>query len=306
MSESRSRKGEKTAVATIAWARWRVTVPEEWRPLKIQGDPVKGSMMIGDAERPIVLIQWCRQPKAGFDTDKWFEQRFRKLGTVPARGAPVPERFTKTAWQPELSTHEGTSKTLWCGYSADACLIVEVIVTTLTEPRLRNWIFEKMMPGMKVSSEDEPCCWSMYAVGFRSPPGFELKQKHLYSGDVALLFEREDKGSLLLRQVYPAKLAMSRRTFERWLEATPFLERRKLRNPVRTAWTGHGPHDLEGIRLAGWKRLPAPLGRCGPRHVTAVAAVDLELDRLLIAELQTPGAQGGVEAESAVEHMNRA
>lgn len=294
----------QAARSLIAWAGWRLSVPEAWRPLKMTGDPAKGTMMIGDAERPIVLVQWWRPRKTVFDADKWFDQRFRKLGAHPTPGAPAPAGFTKTAWEPELATREGSSKTVWTGYSAEAGLVVEVIVTSLTEEWLRRSIYKTIVPGMTVSREDEPCCWSMYNVSFMSPPGFELELKHLFSGDVALKFKRGRGMTLLLRQVYPAKLAVSRRSLERWLEATPFIERRVLKSPAREAWHRDQPRRLEGIRQTGWKRLPAPLGRCAPRHSTAVAAVDGEMDRVLLAELQCPADAGGAEADWAVEKMN--
>jgi len=288
----------------IAWAGWQINVPESWRPLKIQGDPAKGTMMIGDAEQPIMLVQWWRPRRSVFKVEKWFEQRFRKLGAVPTQGAPAPERFSKTAWEPELATREGTSKTIWSGYSTEAGLLVEVIVTSLTEERLRKSIFKTIVPGMVVTGEDEPCCWSMYNVKFMSPPGYELKMKHLYSGDVALQFVRGRTSTLLMRQVYPAKLATSRRSLERWLEASPFTERRTLRSPVKETWHRNEPRKLEGIRLTGWKRLPAPLGRCAARHCQALAVIDKEMDRVLIAELQSQKDTGGREADWVIEKMN--
>lgn len=300
-----AKAGDKTETTLIAWAGWLMDVPATWRPLKLQGDPDKGTLMIGDAERPIVLVQWWRPPTDVFDVEKWFEQRFRKLGTVPVPGAPSPERFTKTAWRPDLATREDASKTIWSGYSAAAGLLVEVIVTSITEEKLRNAIFRTMVPAIRVSGKDEHCRWSMYDVSFVSPPRFELTQKHLFSGDIALRFARGRRETLLMRQVYPAKLAMSRRSLERWLEATPFPERRTLRSPVKEAWRRGGPRPLEGIRMCGWKRLPSPLGRCAARYSRAVAAVDGELDRLLLAELQTATQDGGAEVDRAVEQMNQ-
>jgi hypothetical protein len=199
---------------------------------------------------------------------------------------------------------KGGSKTIWSGYAAEAGLLLEVIVTSLTEEPLRAAIFASLVPKINVSVRDKPCCWSMYSVSFMSPPGFELNKRHLFSGDVALQFSRGRKETLLMRQVYPAGLALSRRNLERWMESAPFGERRRLRAPVRVAWRRDAPRELEGIRQSGWKRLPSPLGRCAPRHSVAVAAVDKELDRLLIAERQNRRDDGGAEVDWVVESMN--
>jgi hypothetical protein len=79
-------------------------------------------------------------------------------------------------------------------------------------------------------------------------------------------------------------MAVARRALEGWLDAPPFAERR--RPPA--AWPEKLVMDgMEGLLRRGWRRLPSPLGWCNPRHSTAIAAVDRELDRLIIVEHQT-------------------
>jgi hypothetical protein len=106
----------------------------------------------------------------------------------------------------------------------------------------------------------------------------------------------------VIRQLYPAGLAASRRTLDRWLEVPPFLDRRRVWKPGREAWRCRA--GVEGIRRCGWRRLPAPLGRVAPRYTTAIAAVDEGLDRLLIAEHQAREQNGADAAEWTVGRMN--
>jgi hypothetical protein len=128
-------------------------------------------------------------------------------------------------------------------------------------------------------------------------------ERHLFSGDIALRLEN-DSESLLLRTVYPAGLALSRRKLPKWLDASPFLERRKNRNTETQEWRSDAP-KLKGVLRTGWKRLPFPLGWLKPRYCTAVVAVDKELDRLVLAEHRTPEPVSSETVIRAVQQMNQ-
>ncbi len=107
----------------------------------------------------------------------------------------------------------------------------------------------------------------MHEVCFVCPPGFELVGRHRFAGDVALLFRKGRRESLLVRQVYPGDLALRRRTTERWLEAYPFKEHRRLRKASSQIedWTHERRPELTGIRRRGRKRLGIPLGWMMPQ-----------------------------------------
>jgi hypothetical protein len=261
-------------------------------------------MMIGDAENPVMRVQWRRVSEKGgaFDAGKWLERRFKKQKITPSPNPPAPARFAETAWAQDVEVRQDEQKTLWYGYSRAAGLLVEIVVTSLTDKRLRKEIFKTVVPGMKVSAPDEPCRWALHDVGFTSPPGFEIGRRRLNAGDIALELRKGKRERLLVRQLYPAGLAVSRRTLDRWLEVPPFLERRRAWKPGREDWRSRA--GVEGIRRCGWRRLPAPVGRFAPRYTTAIAAVDEGLDRLLIAEHQARRQDGADVAEWTVGRMN--
>ena len=200
-----------------------------------------------------------------------------------------------------LELREGLSKSVWCGYSRSAGLLLELITTNVTGADDTRDALERALATTAVADRAAPCLWSLYGVGFVSPPGFELVRKHLFSGDIALGFKRKRREGLLLRQVYPAGMAVSRRPLERWLQSPPFTERRRPPKGTPAAWAGSG---LEGIMRQGRRRLPSPLGWCNPRYATAIAAVDATRDRLLIAERVTPRAHDAGLVVSCIESMN--
>lgn len=162
-------------------------------------------------------------------------------------------------------------------------------------------MLEDILPGLRVTAKDEPCRWSLYDVAFVSPAGFELVRRHLFSGDIALGLAKGKQEGLLLRQVYPAALAIERRPLERWLAETPFKERRRAPTVRPDKWQRNG---MNGILRRGHRRLPSPMGWCSSRYSTAIAAVDEKLDRVLIAEHQTRGQHGHDQTQWCVENMN--
>ena len=131
-------------------------------------------------------------------------------------------------------------------------------------------------------------------------PLTSLRRRHLFSGDVALSFARGSE-SLLLRQVYPAGIAVQRRPLERWLRLPPFTERRR---PPREALETERFRGFDGLLRRGWRRLPSPMGWCSPRFATAIAVVDRERDRLLISELLTKREHCADLVRRSISEMN--
>ena len=291
--------------STISWAGWSLPVRDTWRPMKIEGSQDKGTMVIGDAEKPLLLVQW-RHPGAieTFDADAWLRDRFRRIKARPSPDAPKPAGIERAEWVRELETREGQHKTIWYGYANNAGLLIELTATSLTEQAIREEVFGTLLPRLEVSGAGDPCRWELYNVSFQSPPRYVLLRRHLYSGDIALLLRHPSAATLMVRQVYPAALALSRRPLGEWLDRSPFMERRRF---AKGAGTEDAPPQSGGaprVTRRGWKRLPSPLGWLRPRFSTALAAVDATLDRLLIAEHQSTAEPEEEIAAWAVGSMN--
>jgi hypothetical protein len=122
------------------------------------------------------------------------------------------------------------------------------------------------------------------------------------SGDIALRLVKGQE-TLVLRTVYPADLALSRRKLPDWLDDSPFLERRKNRDATTKEWRCPAP-PLEGLLRTGWKRLPVPMGWMKPLYCTAIVAVDQELDRLVLVDHRRPSPTDSGLARRAAEQIN--
>lgn len=291
----------------LAWAGWRLEMPDVWQPLKLSGTPQKGQMIVGDAECAMFVLDWERpRPGAIEDGRRWVAERLRKLGALPRENPPAAAAFTACGWARDIQTSEGKMTTHWYGYAAETPLLLAFRVNGVLPDAIRNTILDGVLPTLRATPADEATEWAMYDVSFRIPAGFELMRRHLFSGDVALEFVRGRAETLLARQVYPGDLALGRLPPEAWLERYPFPQHRRIRRSSLRArpWRHPARAALSGIERRAWKRLPVPLGACSPRRACAVAAHDPALNRLLIAEHLTAGEPSGELCAAIIADMN--
>jgi len=291
----------------LAWAGWQLRMPREWQPLKLTGTPEKGQMIVGDAECAIFIVKWERaDAKRSFDGPKWVAGRLKKLGVRPDPDPPAARQFTACGWAHGVQTQEDKETTYWYGYSQPADLFIGVTVNGVLPEEVRNKVVREVLPTLAATPAEKSGTWAMYDVSFTAPAGFELAQRHLFSGDIALEFAKGRRETLLLRQVYPGELALERRPHEKWLESYPFKEHRRLRRgTVRTReWKHASRRELGGVQRLAWKRLPAPLGWCAPRRIRAMAVHDASLNRLLLVEHMAKGEPDEKTCVAAIESMN--
>jgi hypothetical protein len=252
-----------------------------------------------------MMVRWWRPGLCGekkFEIDDWIATRFKKLHALPQPNPPHSAGVDVAAWVKDLQKKEGLSRTIWYGYSRTSDVVVELLMTSLTPQEIRKQVIDDILPTLRIVTPDQPMPWSLFSVSFLSPPGFALEEHHLYSGDVALRFLKDNQ-ALVLRMVYPASLALTRRQLANWFTEPPFLERRRKGRFESRDWSA-SRSALTGIQRTGIKRFPIPLGWFRPRYSTEVAAVDQEHDRLLIADHQTPAKTDPSLVFQTVEDMN--
>ena len=282
-------------------------MPGAWHPLKLSGTPRKGQVIVGDSDCAMFVVDWERPSrKAVPDGRRWVADRLRRLGTLPQENPPAAAHFTACGWARDVQTSEGKMTTTWFGYAARTPLLLAVRVNGVLPEEIRKTILKSVLPSLRATPADEATEWAMYDVGFRIPAGFELSQRHLFSGDVALEFARGRAETLLVRQVYPGDLALRRRKPEVWLERGPFKEHRRVRRRTLQVrpWRHATRTALSGIERHAWKRLPVPLGLCAPRRTHALAVHDAELNRLLVAEHMASARRPDVCCAAAIDGMN--
>jgi len=288
----------------LAWAGWRMRVPESWRPLRIEGEWRKGSIIVGDAAEAIMQVKWMRVTRKNFDAARWARRRLKKVRRAPAAGGPSPKGFPDPAWAP--ADPDAGRGAFWYGYAPAAGLLVGVLTSAGVSRKGQRAVASTALPALRASGRDDPTRWAVFGASFESPPGFAVRRRRVHLGDVALQLTAPGRSTLLLRQVYPAALALARRELPLWLEFPVFKEHRRFRPAdVQEAWRVESfGRTLEGLRRQGRKQLPFPLGVCAPRWSEAAVVHDAELDRLLIVEYDAAGRADKDRVARAIGAMN--
>jgi hypothetical protein len=280
-----------------------VRVPEDWRPVDLQGEWGKGNAVIGDADAGLMQVKWWRPASRSFDPRRWAAARARAMAAALGAG-PMPEGFEESSFFGEVPSRGGGARAIWFGWHPGARLAIEAAVNLGGGAGARRALRD-VLPGLRCAPADGPQDWAVFGSSFRSPAGFRLEAKRIFSGDVALRLSGGRRARLVLRQVYPAAVALQRRPIEKWLAAFPFEEHRRRREAGRPEpWTVKGDGEaLEGVRVSGVKRLRFPFGSVSSRPSSACALVDCGMDRLLLAEYDAVDPEPGL-LEWAVRAMN--
>ena len=205
----------------LAWAGWRTRVPADWRPLRIAGGWAEGSMVAGDAERSCVQLNWQRPRGRHFDAGRLLERWKRRCGVRKAKaleGGPRSQAFAASAGFMLDEPGKAGLGVRWCGCAPGAGLVVEVRTGGDLPAASLAAVRESFLASLDVTLSAAPCEWAVFSARFLSPPGFVYRMSTLNLGDVSLLFGDADGRRLRLRQVYPADLALARRSIEDWLE----------------------------------------------------------------------------------------
>ncbi|MBN1675583.1 MAG: hypothetical protein JXR37_31365 [Kiritimatiellae bacterium] len=271
----------------VAWSGWSLRAPAAWRPLDIEQNGPRGRMMLGGATKPILQIKWWQPRGKRFDAAAWIRRRLRSVAGAAAPGkGPAPHGFAGSAWVELGAPRAGGRKAIWYGYAPEAGLMIEAVLAGDLSPAEWRQAVKKILPSLRASKRGGPTQWAVFGVSFESPPGYVLDNRRLNLGDMALRFTARGGSRIVLRQVYPASLALARRDMKKWLRDAPFKEHRAHRPAGEPeAWRLDCPaRELSGLKRDGWKRLPFPMGWCRPRFAVTAVIEDRELDRLLLAE----------------------
>lgn len=285
----------------LAWQGLTVPIQEDWRPLRIEGDYKDGAIAVGHMDGPVFQLRWLRPPE-GYDADRWIAKRTKSVAAgQTSENPPRPDDFEPVSWIRSLAVRQESVKTVWWGYAKKAHVLVEILVTNLSDEATNRWFLRRSLPKLTATAKDEKCPWSIYSSRCVIPPGYVLNRKRLAAGDIALEFTGDKGRKLLVRQVFPAMLALQRRPYAGWLRDRVFKERREFRKETEVT----RDHGLQ-MNWKGWKRVPFPLGFVLPHRCESVIAHDESLDRLLIVESECSNGAKVTPPDQILETMRRA
>jgi hypothetical protein len=299
---------DRPATTCLAWAGWRLNMPAEWRPLNITGTMREGTMVIGTSSQVFLHLKWWRPSFTTIDTDRWLRRRLKKTARpqLRASAATLSADFLEHAWVPNTSSANPAAKAVWIGRAVATPLVIECVLNLAAQPAMDRLFLQTVLPTLTLGTAPPGTLWSVFNVSFVTPPGFDLADKRLFPGDMALWFRNGANARLLVRQIYPADLALGRMTLEQWLAGQPFKEYYRY-------YPGNAPADWQlayqgarwpGLKRSGFKRLPVPLGGWYPRYSQSAIVRDPELDRLLVCAYESPEQDDGRMLEHMLASMN--
>ena len=291
----------------LAWSGWSLRVPEEWRPLKIAGGAGQGTMVLGDSAEATMQVKWWRPPGSSPRAERWAKARLRRFAVSTRPDWAALDSFTDAVWVQDAGESSGPGRSLFCGYAPRAELLLELTINTAASESARRVSEREVLPSLTTVPRDEPTPWAVFDSSFLTPPGHDLARHRLNIGDHVVAVASPKGARITVRQVYPADLALARRDLEDWLTFGPFKEHRRFNGRGdAAAWSiDVRGRASEGLLRVGSKRLPSPLGWLAPRHSTAAVVRDQALDRLLIAEVDSPTEPDPGLLRALIADMNR-
>lgn len=270
----------------LAWNGWSIPLPGNWHPHRVEGDARRGAMVLGDGGRVLLQVKWLRPRLPFFRADRWIERKARgyATGRPPAFFADKERRIDRGVILREVSFGRGDVRSV-CYAASSSGMLVELATSGTATDRERSRFEKEFFPALVFSPADGETPWSLFSTHFQTPPGFQLRRHSLMLGDIALELRSVSGESLVVRQVYPGGLALSRQPIDRWLSRSPFP--RTFRESERSlVHRGDKPQDGEVCRRVTRRSLRMPLHFLRRRTCFSAARVDPLRDRLYMAELE--------------------
>lgn len=211
----------------FAWAGLILDTPDSYRPLKIDGVSYNGRVILADDERARLEITWATNASRRFKADKFIRRRalsgLARIDRKQAMGDLVDVEHPH--FQPMVRYDDDAANvTRWVGYCGKTKRAVDVIYqrgAAAEDARMRD----SVLPSLRDQPLDEPQRWALYGFHFTVPANMRYVDSNLNLGDMRLTFRGPRKAKLVLRELHPAKLALTRQKLGKWLEDVAKKER---------------------------------------------------------------------------------
>jgi hypothetical protein len=285
----------------MAWAGLRLPVPEVYRPARTEGDYVKGLIVLSDDQRARLVIAWATVTRKKFDPQEFCRTKllslFGKSSKIQESHVVKVKNASFTTLVSAASPEDKVIRTV--GYCPTTRRVIDILYHTGTarEDLIFNTVF---LPGLCDQPIDSDYRWSILGSSMTIPAGFKYLESRLNLGDQTLRFVTgKSEGNsplLLIRQVYPASLALNRQPLADWLEDwvtgpgasyAPRTKRVGFRFPPFIQETKLVDHDA--VYVNGSLRWPLRLTRWWMPRKSCFYAVHIKpLDRILMIQVSGP------------------
>jgi hypothetical protein len=198
---------------TLCWQGWRIALPPDWSPVKIEGDFATGAVMIADLHEPRMAIRWAT-PDRRFRLESWMTQTLRaEIGTLMEQKATEYRPGGSWTGGRLFVEPEPPGRDVWVGQSEPSSRLVQV---SMQSKKVSQTLRDTILPSIADEPTSGPRRWAIFDLRCTVPDGFALSSHRLNAGDLALTF-RQKRQVATVRQIGPATLALARQPLERWI-----------------------------------------------------------------------------------------
>ena len=229
----------------FAWAGCWLPVPRNFRLHDIEGSSLRGNFRLADPNRVRLEVAWDRVTQRELNARRFAERQLRRImGKRFRKSAPELETIADSALDHLLLYRdEEKASDYYLGHDAEAQRAVRVIYRrgTKREDGLIRRILSRDFFVQPLSRGQR---WAFFSVSFVAPPGFEYESARLNLGDMAIQLVRKRPGAqprLIVRRIYPAKLALSRFDLRGWMNQVLEPDRPMYRPRYRRRLAQHDP-----------------------------------------------------------------
>ncbi|MDE0839504.1 MAG: hypothetical protein OSB41_10690, partial [Kiritimatiellae bacterium] len=123
-----------------------------------------------------------------------------------------------------------TTQNVWCGYSEQAGLALEIGVAENLTAHWRDIVMTSGIPRLSAVGAGRPTHWSLGDEGFDSPAGYTMNAFSYESGELRMDLVNTKREALTLRHAYPPMIALGQSNAAPEHAAGPFGEHRRLKS----------------------------------------------------------------------------
>lgn len=286
--EKQSRNSQRATRNVLAWQGWSLTVPADWNVVKLEGNRDKGFVLLADLTSARLGLRWDGVSSKVDAKSLIRHAMLNEVGELATKEAR-PHEAPRLAAGKSKENHaliceesEPPGRDVWIGYSAASKRLIQLSYHASARDRV---LANEVIPTLEDQEDAQAQRWSVFDLSCETPSEFSLASHQMNAGDLRLSFTASKRREISIRQIGPAKLALSRQPLEKWLQ-TQLSSRQKLyraKDPEKTTVELRG-QPVEALRVVQTRRRRAFLHRALPLELFTYAVHDESRNRIVIVQ----------------------
>lgn len=260
----------------FAWQGIGLTIPSEWNPGKISGEPNSGEARLDDSQIARLELEW--RDARGDDrvaqiADRYIEGLAKNAKKQKSRlrvernpkdiglDLPAMKNTQYFVWESRYTVHTLAT------YSPTSDRLIFIRIMGRTDENLDS-VLPLVLNTLTDTPSGSPLTWALYDLVCQSPPEYELENFELKSGHIGLRFQK-DSTRLNIDRFSLARTILNGKDLDEWY--VDFFTKDLRHIHVETDIQTRGPNivlSINGYPKSRWQGLlqPLPFWNMRPRQ----------------------------------------